>query len=57
MSWDGVQKLIDVAKGGDQQAWCALHDMARLFILEVVRRQNGRELPDRSVPDLTQQTW
>jgi RNA polymerase sigma factor (sigma-70 family) len=57
MSWDGVQKLIDGAKSGDQQAWCALHDMARPYMLEIVRRDKGPTLPDLSVSDLTQQAW
>jgi RNA polymerase sigma factor (sigma-70 family) len=57
MSWDGVQELIDGAKSGDQQAWCALHDMVRPYMLEILRRDKGPDLPEVSVSDLTQQAW
>ena len=45
MSWDGVLDLINGAKNGDADAWQALHDMVRPFVLQTAQRTLALGLP------------
>jgi RNA polymerase sigma factor (sigma-70 family) len=57
MSWEGVGDLIERAKGGDDHAWRALHEMVRPYLLKLAQRTLGPAWPEQSASDLTQDTW
>lgn len=57
MTWDGVHRIIERAKGGDEDAWRSLHELTRPYMVSQAQRLLGPGWPHRSVSDLTQDTW
>jgi RNA polymerase sigma factor (sigma-70 family) len=57
MTWDGIQRLIERAKAGDDDAWQSLHEMVCPYLLSLGQRLLGPASPQESVSDLTQCTW
>jgi RNA polymerase sigma-70 factor (ECF subfamily) len=57
MSWDGVHALVQQAKQGDREALARLYEMAQPHLLRLAQKLLGPGWPDKSVSDLTQETW
>jgi RNA polymerase sigma factor (sigma-70 family) len=57
MRWHGVHALVAKAKAGDEAAWRDLCALANPYLLGLAQRLLGHGWPDRSVSDLTQETW
>jgi RNA polymerase sigma-70 factor (ECF subfamily) len=57
MSWDGVHALVQQAKQGDREALARLYGMAQPYLLGLAQKLLGPGWPNKSVSDLTQETW
>jgi RNA polymerase sigma factor (sigma-70 family) len=57
MSWDGVHALVQQAKRGDRDALARLYDLAQPYLLGLAQKLLGPGWPNKSVSDLTQETW
>lgn len=57
MLWDGVRTLIGKARLGDRAALDRLYALAQPYLLRLAQRVLGPGWPEKSVSDLTQETW
>jgi RNA polymerase sigma factor (sigma-70 family) len=57
MHWSGVHVLVHKAQQGDRQAMDCLVALARPFLLRQAQKLIGPSWPEKSISDLTQQTW
>jgi RNA polymerase sigma factor (sigma-70 family) len=57
MLWEGITALIANAKGGDAEALERLYRVVQPYLLRLAQQTHGPGWPDKSVSDLTQETW
>jgi RNA polymerase sigma-70 factor (ECF subfamily) len=57
MSWDGVHALVQQARQGDRDALARLYALAQPYLLGLAQKLLGPGWPNKSVSDLTQETW
>lgn len=57
MLWQGVCILVDRAKHGDPDALNGLCRLVQPYLLRLAQKVLGTGWPDKSISDLTQETW
>lgn len=57
MFWEGVNTLVAKARQGDGPALDLLCRLAQPYLLRLAQKMLGPGWPDKSVSDLTQETW